>query len=206
PSFITNSLSIALVPAISEAEAKDSMEHVHYRITQAVRISFASGALATIILSLFSIPILTYMYDSSNAIRYIILVARFFLLLYIQAAMQAALFALDYAKQAMWNSFIGALLKFAVLIFLASHAPYGIMGVAIAISASVVLSTFLRLHALNKATQFKITLKDTLKMCTLLLVTYISGYVLIIYFGVDFIDIFFLLILLFILYFIYILY
>src|SRR5699024_773484 len=69
PSFITNSLSIALVPAISEAEAKDSMEHVHYRITQAVRISFASGALATIIFSLFSIPILTYMYDSINASR-----------------------------------------------------------------------------------------------------------------------------------------
>src|SRR5699024_4104488 len=69
PSFITNSLSIALVPAISEAEAKDSMEHVHYRITQAVRISFASGAFASIIFSLFSIIILTYMYDSSNASR-----------------------------------------------------------------------------------------------------------------------------------------
>src|SRR5699024_2031580 len=153
-SFITNSLSIALVPAISEAEAKDSMDHVHYRITQAVRISFASGALATIIFSLFSIPILTYMYDSSNASRYIILMAPFFLLLYIQAPLQAALFALDYAKQAMWNSFIGAIFKFAVLIFLASNATYGIMGVAIAISASVVLITFLHLHALNKAIQF----------------------------------------------------
>src|SRR5699024_11316771 len=81
------------------------------------------------------LPILTYMYDSSNASRYIILMAPFFLLLYIQAPLQAALFALDYAKQAMWNSFIGAIFKFAVLIFLASNATYGIMGVAIAISA-----------------------------------------------------------------------
>src|SRR5699024_2355783 len=135
--------SIALVPAIAEAEAKDSMEHVHYRITQAVRISFASGALATIIFSLFSIPILTYMYDSSNASRYIILIAPFFLLLYIQASLQAVLFALDYAKQAMLNSFIGAIFKFAVLIFLASNAIYAIMGVAIAIRASVFLITFL---------------------------------------------------------------
>lgn len=203
PSFITNSLSIALVPAISEAEAKDSMEHVHYRITQAVRISFASGALATIIFSLFSIPILTYMYDSSNASRYIILMAPFFLLLYIQAPLQAALFALDYAKQAMWNSFIGAIFKFAVLIFLASNATYGIMGVAIAISASVVLITLLHLHALNKAIQFKITIKDTLKMCTLLLVTYISGYVLKILFGDAVNEIGYLLIIFFILSIIY---
>src|SRR5699024_813464 len=137
PSFITNSLSIALVPAISEAEAKDSMEHVHYRITQAVRNSFASCALATIIFSFFSIPIFTYMYELNEARRYIILMTPFFLLLYIQAPLQSALFALDYAKQAMWNSFIGAIFKFAVLIFLASNATYGIMGVAIAISASV---------------------------------------------------------------------
>lgn len=183
PSFITNSLSIALVPAISEAEAKNDMEHVHYRITQAIRISFASGALATIVFSLFSIPILTYMYDSSNASRYIILMAPFFLLLYIQAPLQAALFALDYAKQAMWNSFIGAIFKFAVLVFLASNATYGIMGVAIAISASVVLITLLHLHALNKAIQFKISFQDILKMCTLLIVMYGAGYALKLLFG-----------------------
>lgn len=129
--------------------------------------------------------------------------APFFLLLYIQAPLQAALFALDYAKQAMWNSFIGAIFKFAVLIFLASNATYGIMGVAIAISASVVLITLLHLHALNKAIQFKITIKDTLKMCTLLLVTYISGYVLKILFGDAVNEIGYLLIIFFILSIIY---
>src|SRR5699024_6803090 len=98
-----------------------------------------------------------------------------------------------------WNSFIGAIFKFAVLIFLASNATYGIMGVAIAISASVVLITFLHLHALNKAIQFKITFKDTLKMCTLLLVTYISGYVLKIVFGDVVNEIFYLIILVFML-------
>src|SRR5699024_8806713 len=106
PTFITNSLSIALVPAISESEAKGDERMVHYRIHQAIRISFASGALATIVFSLFSIPILTYMYDTSNASRYIVLMAPFFLLLYIQAPLQSALFALDLAKYAMWNSLI----------------------------------------------------------------------------------------------------
>src|SRR5699024_12439964 len=84
----------------------------------------------------------------------------------------------------MWNIFICAIFKFAVLIFLASNATYGIMGGGISISASVVLISFLHLHALIKAIQFKIKLKDTLKMCTLLLLTYISVYLLNIFFYV----------------------
>lgn len=178
PSFITNSLSIALVPSIAEAEANKDNSLVHYRIHQAIRISFASGALATIVFSLFSIPILTYMYDTSNASRYIILMAPFFLLLYIQAPLQAALFALDLAKQAMWNSFIGSIFKFTVLFFLASNPYFGMMGVAIAICASVVLITLLHLYALSKAIRFFIPLKDISKMIGLLAFTYIGGFLL----------------------------
>ena len=91
PTFITNSLSIALVPSISELEANGNKRLVHYRIHQAIRISFASGALATIIFILFSIPILTYMYGTSNASKYIILMAPFFLLLYIQSPLQVSI-------------------------------------------------------------------------------------------------------------------
>lgn len=178
PSFITNSLSIALIPTISEAEAHSNNRLVHYRIHQAIRISFASGALATIIFSLFSIPILTYMYDTSNASRYIILMAPFFLLLYIQAPLQSALMALDLAKQAMYNSFIGSVFKFITLFFLASNSEIGIMGVAISISASVVLITLLHLHALYKAIQFMIKPKDIIKMVLLLSFTYFFGFIL----------------------------
>ncbi len=176
PTFITNSLSIALVPSISEAEARNDTRLVHYRIHQAIRISFASGALATIIFVLFSVPILTYMYGSSNASKYIILMAPFFLLLYIQAPLQSALFAMDLAKYAMWNSLIGSVVKFIVLILLASNKQIGIMGVAIAISVSVVLITMLHLATLHKTIKFTIPLKDMLKMFTLLILTYFCGF------------------------------
>src|SRR5699024_163712 len=89
PTFITNSLSIALVPSIAEAEAKNSEQFIHYRIHQSIRISFASGAIATIVLSLFSQQILTYMYGTANASHFLILMAPFFILLYIQAPLQA---------------------------------------------------------------------------------------------------------------------
>lgn len=178
PTFITNSLSIALVPSISELEAIGNKRLVHYRIHQAIRISFASGALATIVFVLFSIPILTYMYGTSNASKYIILMAPFFLLLYIQSPLQSALFALDLAKYAMWNSLIGSVVKFSVLILLASNKNIGIMGVAIAISTSVVLITLLHLAILHKTVQFTIPIKDMFKMVVLVGATYSFGFLL----------------------------
>lgn len=175
PTFITNSLSIALVPSISEAEATKNTQLIHYRIHQSIRISFASGAIATIVLSLFSVPILTYMYGTAEASKFVLLMAPFFILLYIQSPLQAALQALDLAKAAMWNSLIGAFCKLGALVFLASNPNFGIMGVAIAISLSVVLITLLHLASLYKAIGFGIPLKDILKMIALILLTWGTG-------------------------------
>lgn len=175
PTFITNSLSIALVPSISEADAKRQDQLIHYRLHQSIRISFASGAFATILLTLFSVPILTYMYGTGNASKFLVLMAPFYLLLYIQAPLQSALQALDLARPAMWNSLIGAACKFAVLILLASSPRFGIMGVAIAMSTSVVLVTLLHLVSLQKTIHYSIPLKDVLKMIILLISTSLIG-------------------------------
>ena len=175
PTFITQSLSVALVPSISEAEANSNSNLIHYRIHQSIRLSFASGAIATIVLSLFSIPILTYMYGTADASKYLILMAPFFILLYIQAPLQAALQALDLAKPAMWNSLIGSAVKFAVLIMLATNPKFGIMGVAIAMSVGVVLVTLLHLAALRKAINFFVPAKDIIKMAILLFLTWCTG-------------------------------
>lgn len=175
PTFITQSLSIALVPSIAEADARNKRNLIHYRIHQSIRISFASGALATIVLSIFSVPILNYMYGTANASKFLVLMAPFFILLYIQAPLQAALQALDLAKPAMWNSIFGAATKLIILVLLASNPNFGIMGVAIAISISTVLVTLLHLSSLMKTINFSIPLKDILKMVVLVFITWIVG-------------------------------
>jgi len=176
PTFITNSLSIALVPSISEAEAHANKSLTHYRIHQSLRISLASGALATIVLVLFSVPILTYMYGTANASKYVTLMAPFFILLYVQAPLQAALQALDFAKSAMMNSLIGAICKLSVLFLLASNPSFGMMGVAISMSVGVVLVTLLHLATLRKLIQFYIPFKDIFKMGILIILTVGIGY------------------------------
>ncbi|MFD2046195.1 stage V sporulation protein B [Ornithinibacillus salinisoli] len=175
PTFITHSLSIALVPSISEAEANLNRKIIHYRIHQSIRISFASGAIATIVLTLFSDPILTFMYGSANASKYLVLMAPLFILLYIQAPLQATLQALDFARPAMWNSLIGAVCKLTLLCLLASNEQFGMMGVAMSMSVGVILVTLLHLGTLQKLIQFSIPMKDIIKMVLLLLLTWMVG-------------------------------
>ncbi|SHF66084.1 stage V sporulation protein B [Ornithinibacillus halophilus] len=175
PTFITHSLSIALVPSISEADANKNNQLIHYRIHQSIRISFASGAIATVALTLFAEPILTFMYGTGNASRFLILMAPFFILLYIQAPLQATLQALDLARPAMWNSLIGTIVKLSALFVLASNEKFGIMGVAIAMSVGVILVTILHLGSLRKLINFYIPIKDIIKMILLILFTWGIG-------------------------------
>src|SRR5699024_267478 len=100
PTFITTSLSITLVPSISEAEDKQNYELIHYRIHQAIRISFASVAIATGVLFLLAVSILYYLYGTDHVKSSLVLMALFLILLYIQSALQAALQALASANPA----------------------------------------------------------------------------------------------------------
>ncbi|HLS07575.1 stage V sporulation protein B [Lentibacillus sp.] len=175
PTFITNSLSIALVPSVSEADAHENNQLIHYRIHQSIRISFASGGIATVVLTLFASPILTYMYGTANASHFLVLMAPFFILLYIQSPLQAALQALDLARPAMWNSLIGAAIKLTVLFLLASNPDFGINGVAIAMSVGVILVTLLHLASLYKEIGFMIAGRDLLKMGLLVFLTWLAG-------------------------------
>ncbi|HLR62581.1 MAG TPA: stage V sporulation protein B [Lentibacillus sp.] len=175
PTFITNSLSIALVPSISEADANQNKHLIHYRIHQSIRISFASGAIATVVLTLFAAPILNYMYGTDNASHFLVLMAPFFILLYIQSPLQAALQALDLARPAMWNSLVGAAIKLTVLFLLASNPNFGINGVAIAMSVGVILVTLLHLASLYKEIGFMIAGGDLLKMSMLVSLTWLCG-------------------------------
>ncbi|WP_102026911.1 stage V sporulation protein B [Salirhabdus sp. Marseille-P4669] len=175
PTFITNSLSTALVPSISEAGAKNQVKLIHFRIHQSIRLSFASGGIATVVLFIFAGPILTFMYNDADAIKYVQLMAPFFILLYFQAPLQAALQALDLAKQAMYNSIIGSIVKLTTLFILASRPEFGIRGVVIAIVVGVVLVTFLHYAVLVKAISFKLPFVDIIKMLGLLGTTYMVG-------------------------------
>ncbi|WP_067837282.1 stage V sporulation protein B [Amphibacillus sediminis] len=175
PTFITHALAIALIPNISEAEAKHQHQLVHYRINQAIRISFTSGAIATVVLVLFSDQILQYMYHNTQASYLVSFMAPFFLLTYVQFPLSATLQALDFAKFAMWNTLIATVVEYILLIALATQPSLAIFGVAIALSVGTVLTSFLHYFSLKKTIKFSLKWMDIGRMVILVLVTWILG-------------------------------
>ena len=163
PSFVTQSLATALVPAISEAHSKNNMSLIEYRLQQALRFSFMTGGLAVVILYVLSGPLMEVMYGSSSGAQFIKLMAPFFLLYYYQGPLQATLQALNLAKAALINSLIGAIVKTAVIFCLASQPSFGIMGVAIGLLVGFVLVTLLHFSTVLKTISFTFYVWDYIK-------------------------------------------
>lgn len=173
PSFITHALSTSLVPAISEANSKNNMKLIEYRLQQALKFVFVSGGLAVVVLYVLADPLMNAIYGSSTGTGFIQLMAPFFLFYFFQGPLQAALQALDLARAAMINSMIGAVVKIAVIFALASQPSFGITGVAIGILVGFVLVTLLHLATILKKISFTFLIKDYVKT---FLVMGLAGY------------------------------
>lgn len=163
PSFITYSLSTALVPAISEAAAQKKSLLIEHRLHQALRLSLVTGGIAVVILYIFAEPIMELMYGTSHSAVFVKVMAPFFIFYYFQGPLQATLQALDLAKAAMINSFIGAAIKTGAIFVLATQPQFGIMGAALAIMIGIVLVTMLHFMTIVKVISYTFYVRDYLK-------------------------------------------
>lgn len=163
PTFITHSLSVSLIPAVSEAAAQKKYGLIEYRLNQALRLALISGGISVIITYVFAVPLMDLMYDEPTVAVYVKIMAPFFIFFYFQGPLAAVLQALDLAKSAMYNSIIGAVIKIAAIFVLASKPSIGIMGAALAIVISIVLVTLLHFTTVVKAISYTIVVKDYLK-------------------------------------------
>ncbi|GAE35096.1 stage V sporulation protein B [Halalkalibacter akibai] len=177
PTFITYSLSVSLVPAISEASAKKHYKTIHHRLNQALRLALLSGGISAVILYVFAESIMDLMYDAPTVATYLKLMAPFSIFLYFQGPLQATLQALDLAKAAMMNSLFGAIVKIAAIFVLASRPELGIMGAALAIVISFVLVTLLHFASVAKTISFTIDTKMILKSILLIAASTWIGFV-----------------------------
>jgi stage V sporulation protein B len=178
PTFITYSLSVSLVPAISEAAAKNHFKTIHHRLNQALRLALLSGGISAVILYVFAEPIMDLMYDAPTVATYLKLMAPFSIFLYFQGPLQSTLQALDLAKAAMMNSLFGAVIKMAAIFILASRPELGIMGAALAIVIGFVLVTLLHFASVAKTISFTIETKMVGKSILLIIFSTWIGFVL----------------------------
>lgn len=160
PSFITYALATSLVPAISEAAAQKQHRLIEYRLHQAVRLSLLAGGLSIVVLYVLAEEIMQLMYGANGAAIFVKVMAPFFIFYYLQGPLQAVLQALDLAKEAMTNSLIGAIVKTALIFWLASQPSLGIMGAALAITVGIMVVTLLHAATIVKAISLSLYVKQ----------------------------------------------
>lgn len=164
PGFINHPLSTALVPAISEANARKNFKLIHHRIYQAVRLSWIVGVPSTLILYLFSHELMTVVYHSPEAGSLLKVISPFFLFHYLLHPYQSALVGLGHAKAMMINSMFSKGTTLLLIYPLSANLGLGIYGVLLAISVGVILETLLHLFSVYKLVGFYVNLLDMIKV------------------------------------------
>lgn len=178
PSFITYSMSVTLVPTISEAAAQKRYDVIQSRLHQALKISMITGGLAVVITYVFAEPLMKLMYNAPNVAVYVKLMAPFFFIFYFQQPLQATLQALNHARAAMMNTVFGAAVKVAAIFVLASQPELGIIGAALGYVINVVLVTLLHFATVVKSVGFTLIVRDYVKGLTCITITILLASVL----------------------------
>ncbi|MFC4102526.1 stage V sporulation protein B [Paenibacillus xanthanilyticus] len=152
PSFITHSLSTALIPAISEAAANKNKLLMHERMEQAMRLGLLIGAPATVILFVWATPLTTLIYHAPEAGPLLRILAPMFFLHYFDAPLHAILLGLGRANASLWNFVIATAFKTAAIFVLGSKL--GIEGVAYGLGIGIVVQTILNFFSISGAIGF----------------------------------------------------
>jgi len=164
PTALTYSLAVSLIPSLSEAAARGDRELIHKRLHQSLRLALVTGAPFAVVMFLFADPLCRLLYDQAEIAPMLRLMAPAALFIYLQAPLQAALQALDKPGTALANSFVGAVVKLLLIVFLASRPSLGIMGALVAINVNIVLVTVLHAVSVIRAVGYRMAVPDLLKV------------------------------------------
>ncbi|WP_219838263.1 stage V sporulation protein B [Paenibacillus sp. R14(2021)] len=152
PSFITQSLSTALVPAIGEASANKNSMLMHERMNQALGLGLLVGAPATVILYVWAVPLTTLVYNAPEAGLLLKILAPLFFLHYFDAPLHAILLGLGRASATLWNYVAATALRAASIFVFGSQ--FGIAGVTFGIGIGIVVQALLNFLSISSTIGF----------------------------------------------------
>lgn len=140
PSFFTMAISQATLPVISNAYANNKIEYVKKKIKESLSLSTIIGIIFTIVLMIYPDFFMKLIYNTTEGVNYIRIIAPFFLLYYIQVPLVSVLQALNKAKEAMMSTLFGIIIKLSLMIGL-SYLKIGLYPLIIATIVNVLYVT-----------------------------------------------------------------
>lgn len=136
PSFFTMAISTSLLPVIANNYSRGNYSYTKKKLKQALVISVIIGVVFTGVVMIIPGPLLKIIYNTTLGEKYIMTVAPFFLLHYIQGPLTSYLQAVDKSKEAMIGTLFGAIIKNLLLLVL----PFflGIWGFVVASVVNII--------------------------------------------------------------------
>lgn len=171
PTALTYSLSVSLVPSLSEAAERRDMRTVSKRLYQSLRLALLAGAPFAVMIYVLAEPLCLFVYNDREAGVMLRMMAPAALFIYVQGPLQAALQALDKAGAALRNTFIGACVKLILIALLASNPAFGIIGAIAAINVNTILVTMLHWLSIGRLQKFPMTAAEIFKFAVAVLCT-----------------------------------
>ncbi|NHN30060.1 stage V sporulation protein B [Paenibacillus agricola] len=171
PSALTYSLSVSLIPSLSEAAALNDMKTIHARLHQSLKLALVTGAPFVMIMFVLAEPLCQLVYGQSQISPMLKMMAPVALFIYFQAPLQASLQALNHPGAALKNTLAGSIIKLALIFWLASQPQFGILGAVMAINVNIMLVTVLHWHSVVKLLGFRMQLIDFAKVGLAMLIS-----------------------------------
>ena len=149
PSFFTMAISTSLLPVISSGYANKRYHYTKKKLKEALLLSLSVGFIATIIFMLFPKELLKFIYNTNLGTTYIRILAPLFLVHYIQSPLTSYLQAINKAKEAMYGTLTGAIIKNLLLIILPIYI--GIWGFIISTLINIFYVTIQHIYYTKKS-------------------------------------------------------
>ena len=118
PSFISQAVTNAIIPAISKAYKNRDLSTIHKRLSTSFRIAFFTSGFYLILVMIFPYEIMNLLYNSITGAEFLKASAPVFVLIYLQAPLVATLQAIGEAKFAMGASMVASVIKIGTMILL----------------------------------------------------------------------------------------
>ena len=163
PTVFTYSLSVTLIPSISEANALDNMRTITARVRQSIHFTMIIGVYFSVLLFTQAELFGSVLYNQPEIKTSLQILAPIGIFLYLQSPLAGILQGLGKANETMYNSLTGALVKLIAIYLLASKPSLGIHGAVIAIGIGAVTVTLLHIKSIRKYIVLKYPLIDLLK-------------------------------------------
>lgn len=141
PSFFTLAISQALLPVVSNLYSKRNIDGTRRKIKQGIFFSLLIGIPSTILFLICPEIFLKLIYNTTEGVNYIRVLAPFCLLQYIQAPLSFSLDAMGKSSDNMKATLYGTIAR-TVLLFLLSFLKIGIWSLIISTSINIIIVTF----------------------------------------------------------------